>query len=128
MQIGPKQIQAVLALPGPKRYAHFIKVAADQRKVWGLHAEGWALASTDEGQPVFPVWPAREYAQLCAVGEWANFQPEEIDLDTLFESLAPKLRGNNTLLGVFPTPEDKGIMPDLAQFEENLREALAEIE
>jgi Protein of unknown function (DUF2750) len=128
MRLNPKQIAAVVALPGPRRYANFVKVAADQRKVWGLHAEGWALASTDEGKEVFPLWPAEEYALQCAVGEWAKFRPEEIDLDTLFDVLIPKLKATGTLVGVFPTPEDKGVTPDLAQLEVDLRSELSRIE
>ena len=46
MKITNKQIEAVLKLDGPKRYSYFIKVAADQRSIWGLYDEGWALAAT----------------------------------------------------------------------------------
>jgi hypothetical protein len=75
MKLNPRGIEAVLALPGPKRYAHFIKVAADQDKVWGLFSDGWALAGTEDGKEVFPLWPAREYAELCASGLWADYEP-----------------------------------------------------
>jgi hypothetical protein len=128
MKISPKQIENVLALPGPKRYSHFIKVAADQRTVWGLFSEGWALASDNNGEPAFPVWPAREYAELSAVGLWTGYEPREIDLDTFLESLLPKLRNSNTLLGVFPTPHEKGVTPQLSQVESDLRSELARIE
>jgi Protein of unknown function (DUF2750) len=128
MKISAKQIEAILALPGPKRYAHFIKVAADQRRVWGLFSDGWALAGTSDGREVFPLWPAREYAELCAFGSWAGYEPREIDLDTLFERLIPKLAESGTLVGVFPTPADKGVTPDLNQFEADLNEELAKIE
>src|SRR5262245_47523331 len=111
MKINPKQLEAVLALPGPKRYATFIKVAADQRRVWGLFSEGWALAATNEGSQAFPLWPASEYAARCASGAWAGYAPREIDLDTLFENLLPKLQETGTLAAVFPTPLDKGVTP-----------------
>ena len=128
MKINPKQIEAVLALPGPKRYAHFIKVAADQRRVWGLFSDGWALAGTDDGKEAFPLWPAIEYAERCCSGSWAGYQPREIDLDTLFENLLPRLLDSGTLAAVFPTPADKGVTPDLRQFESDLRDELAKIE
>jgi len=128
MRINQKQIESVLALPGPKRYAHFIKVAADQRCVWGLFSEGWALAATDNGKEVFPLWPAREYAERCVCGVWSDYQPREIDLDTLFENLLPKLQESGTSVGVFPTPADKGVTPDLKQLEGDLRDELAKIE
>jgi hypothetical protein len=128
MKINEHQLKAVLALSGPQRYAHFIKVAADQRKVWGLFSEGWALAETNNGDKVFVLWPAQEYAKLCAVGEWLNYKIREIDLDTLFEVLIPKLKEANTLVGVFPTANERGITPDLSQFEADLRNELAKIE
>lgn len=70
MQVNPKQMEAVLALPGIKRFEHFIKVIADWQEVWGLYQDGWALAAADDGTTVFPLWPAKEYAQVCAENEW----------------------------------------------------------
>jgi len=122
------KIEAILALPGPKRYAHFIKVAADQRCVWGLFSDGWALAGTDSGSQVFPLWPGREYAERSVSGLWAGYEPREIDLDTLFERLLPRLAESATLAGIFPTPEDKGVTPELDQLEADLRNELARIE
>ncbi|HEX4965404.1 MAG TPA: DUF2750 domain-containing protein [Thermoanaerobaculia bacterium] len=123
-----KQIEAILALPGPKRYSHFIKVAADERSVWGLFSDGWALAGTDDGGQVFPLWPGREYAERCASGSWAGYEPKEIDLDTLFERLIPRLVESATLVGIFPTPECEGVTPNLEQLEADLRNELARIE
>lgn len=77
MKINDKKLQSVIALPAPKRYDHFIKVVADQEKIWGLYKDGWALAETDDdNSSVFPMWPAKEYAVLCAVGDWAGYEPE----------------------------------------------------
>jgi hypothetical protein len=128
MQINGQKIRAVLALPAPKRYSHFIKVVADQRKGWGLFRDGWALAGTNEGKEVFPLWPAQEYASLCAIDGWAGHEARDIDLDTLFEILLPKLAQSGTLIGIFPTPDSKGITPDPKQLEDDLREELAKIE
>lgn len=128
MVITQKQIEAVVALPGPQRYSHFIKVAADQRRVWGLYREGWALAGTDDGRPVFPLWPAREYAALCANGAWASYEAREIDLEELFDGLLPSLRAKQTAVGVFYTPRDQGVLPELDQFEQDLRTELSRIE
>src|SRR4051794_28979139 len=109
MKVNQAKIDAVLALPGPTRYSHFIKVAADQRKVWGLFLDGWALAETNDGMAVFPIWPAMEYAKSCAMGVWCEYKEREIDLDTLFNVLLPRLRKTGTLLGVFPTPTEHGV-------------------
>jgi hypothetical protein len=119
-----RQIEAVLQLPGPKRYAHFIKVVADRQSAWGLYADGWALASTDEGDRVFPLWPAQEYAKLASTNDWTGYCPREIDIGDLFNGLLPSLLEHKTLLGIFPTPTDKGVVPDIATFEKDLRREL----
>jgi hypothetical protein len=126
--MNPKQIEAVLKLPAPKRYDHFIKVVADRQLAWGLYAEGWALATTSAGTLVFPLWPAKEYAELSAVGNWSGYSPRGIDMEYLFEGLLPSLGERKTILGIFPTPEDKGVLPETATFESDLRNELAKFE
>jgi hypothetical protein len=128
MKMNEKKMQSVLALPAPKRYAHFIKVVADQRRVWGLYSDGWALAQTADEELALALWPAREYAALCADGEWSGYEPREIDLDTVLEVLIPELQDSSTLIGVFPTPDEKGMTPDLNRIKEDLRNELAKIE
>ena len=120
MKITEKQIQAVTQLPGPRRYEHFVKVVADWEEAWGLWDDGWALAGTKDGSPVFPLWPAKEYAQLCATGDWENYQPESIALEVLMNELLPKLRNDGVLPGIFYTQENKGVTPSVEQLLEDL--------
>jgi Protein of unknown function (DUF2750) len=128
MKMNDKQLAAVFALPGPKRYSHFIKAAADQRRVWGLFDDGWALVGTEDGAEAFPLWPAKEYAAAYGAGEWEGYSPREIDLDSLLGILLPKLRESGTLVAVFPTPSNKGVIPSIDLLEENLRTELSRIE
>jgi len=128
MRINPKQIDAVMALPGPKRYDHFIKVAADRRFVWGLYNNGWALAGDSEEKQLFPLWPAKEYADLCAKDNWSGYVPKQIDLDDLMEALIPRLRKEGAGLAVFYTPNRQGVVPELDQFIADLRAELGKIE
>ncbi len=113
MQLNRKQIEAVMTLPGPKRYSYFIKVAADWEEIWGLYADGWALAATDDDQPVLPVWPAKEYADLCANGKWSGYVPKSISLESFMGELLPNLAKDGVLPGVFYTPSDRGIVPSV---------------
>lgn len=124
MKISQKQIESVIALPGPKRYEHFVKVVADWEEVWGLYQDGWALAATDDGQKVFPVWPAKEYATLCAEKEWAGYEPESFSLAEFMDELLPNLKNDGVLLGVFYTPLDKGVTPTVDQVLEDLNQEL----
>lgn len=113
MKVNPKQIEAVLALPGTTRFEHFIKVIADWREVWGLYEDGWALAAADDGTTVFPLWPAKEYAEVCAVNEWSGYEPRSISLSDFTELLLPKLKSDGVLPGVFFTPTSKGLTPSV---------------
>lgn len=113
MKVNPKQMEAVLALPGVKRFEHFIKVIADWQEVWGLYQDGWALAAADDGTTVFPLWPAKEYAQVCAANEWSGYEPRSISLSDFTEVLLPKLKLDGTLPGVFFTPTSKGVTPSV---------------
>lgn len=110
-QIMQKEIDAVLRLDGPERYNHFIKRVVDSESAWGLWKDGWALMMSDDGRQVFPIWPAREYAELCKVGDWADYKSEKIQLHDLVSELLPKLRSHDVTPGIFPTPGGKGVMP-----------------
>ncbi len=113
MKLNSKQIAAVVALPGKARYEHFVKVIADRQEVWGLYENGWALAGTDDGTTVFPLWPAREYAQLCAEGQWVGYEPRAISLNELMDELLQKLKKDGLLPGVFYTPSNRGVTPTI---------------
>lgn len=110
MIINDKQLASVLALPAKDRYQYLIKVVADWQEVWGLYSDGWALAATEEGSMVFPIWPAKEYAEVCAKNEWAEYSPESFSLDDFIDGLLPKLDHDNVMVGVFYTPLDKGVV------------------
>lgn len=124
MKINSKQIESVIALAGPERYRHFVKVVADWEVVWGLYQDGWALASTDDGQAVFPLWPAKEYAQLCADKEWSGYEPKSFSLEDFMRELLPNLKDDGVLPGIFYTPSDKGVTPTVDQLLADLNEEL----
>lgn len=124
MKLHPKQIETVIALPGPDRYNHFIKQVTDSEKAWGLYNGGWALAATSNGEQVFPLWPAEEYAKLCAQNEWAGYEPSVISLDDLMEDLLPQFEIDGILPGIFYTPNNNGVTPEISQLVEDLRQEL----
>ena len=123
--ISPQQIEAVINLAGPKRYAHFIKHIADTQKVWGLWSIGWAMGSDDDGNPTFQLWPAKEYATLCANGVWAGYEAAEIALDDLVTELIPKLQADGVQVSVFRTPEGQSVMPSHVQLLADLKVEMA---
>lgn len=128
MKFTHQKVLAITNLPGPDRYSHFVKVAADLRSVWGLYQDGWALMRDSDGNSYFPLWPAEPYAAQCAASEWAGYQPREIDLDDLFDALIPKLLESDTGVAVFPTPGERGVTPAIEMLETDLRAELSRIE
>lgn len=112
-KVNTKQMEAVLALPGIARFEHFIKVVVDWQEVWGLYQHGWAQSSTSDGIIVLPFWPAQEYAQICAVNEWANYEARKIPLDDFIADVLPKLKLEGVLPGVFLTPTGQGVTPSI---------------
>lgn len=124
-QIAAKGVESVLRLDGPARYQHFLMKVADAEVAWGLWKDGWALMRDDAGVEVFPLWPAREYAEASRAGEWADFEPEEIGLDDLLRELLPKLAAKSALPGVFPTPTGVGVTPTVGELDEALRNEMA---
>ncbi|MCA9804747.1 MAG: DUF2750 domain-containing protein [Cyanobacteria bacterium HKST-UBA02] len=125
MRLSPKQIEAVTALSGPKRYEHFIKVVVDQEEVWGLDQDGWALAATnDDDQVVFPLWPAREYAELCAREGWEGYEPLPISLEEFVGVLLPELLDDGILPCIFYLASDQGVIPTIEQLLADLSDEL----
>lgn len=111
-------------MPGVKRFEHFIKIVADWQEVWGLYQDGWALAASDDGTTVFPLWPLKVYAQLCATNEWTGYEPRSISLNDFMEVLLPKLKLDGVLPGVFFTPTSKGVTPAVDDLESALEAEL----
>jgi hypothetical protein len=124
MKISKKQVEAVLSLPGEKRFKYFVKTIADREEVWGLYQNGWALAANEEGVEVFPLWPAQEYAEICAENEWGGYEPRSIDLNDFMEVLIPKLEADKVLPGVFYTPTSKGVIPSVDELRGAIEEEL----
>ena len=128
MGISQKQIEAILNLPAPKRYSHFVKKVVGWKKVWALFDDGWAMSETDKGEPVFPLWPEKEYAELCISGEWENYKPVAIELDELLDSLIPMLREREIFPGVFFIPTRGSVDVTLDTLENDLKEELSRYE
>ena len=107
--VSEKEIRAVLRLDGPARFSHFVKRVVDFEEAWGLWRDGWALMEDNEGAKVFPLWPAREYADLNRTGDWAEYEPRAISLEELLDNYLPDFAARGILPGVFPTPGGKGV-------------------
>lgn len=124
MSVSQNQIEAIIKLPAPKRYSHFIKKVVGWKKMWALYDDSWAMLESEDGKPVFPLWPEKEYADLCVSGKWGNYTSKSIELDEVLNSIIPMLRERDILPGVFFTMEDGSVNASVDQLEEDLRAEL----
>lgn len=124
IKLGAQQLADVVTLSAPQRYAHFVRQVAETGEVWGLYRDGWALARTDDGSLVFAMWPASEFADLCAEFEWDGYEPLAFPLDDLVQDLLPQLEEDGVLPGIFYTPGDRGLTPTIYMLRVDLERAL----
>ncbi|MBU1558732.1 MAG: DUF2750 domain-containing protein [Pseudomonadota bacterium] len=123
MKISKEEVAAVIQLPAPKRYDYFVKRVVGFGKVWGLYQEGkgWELSETNDGNSVFLLWPAKEYAELCIGEGRENSEPKAIELHDLLNDLIPHLRKQGLFPGVFFVPHVGSVNIDLDDLEQDLR-------
>lgn len=108
MKLSQKAIEAITAQSAHDRYVYFVKVVADWEVVWGLYDDGWAMAGNDDGEIIFPMWPAKEFAQLCAINEWAGYKPRSIPLEEVMDVVLPELQEEGIVPGLFFRPSSEG--------------------
>lgn len=128
MNISRKELDAVLELDAGRRYSYFISKVADRGEAWGLYLDGWAMQKTNTNLTVFPLWPTVEYAAECATGDWAHYEPAEIELYDLLHELIPMLQADGIQLAIFPTPEGKGIIPEISRLCHDLNDESDRVE
>ena len=100
----PEKISQVSQLPAQERYDYCVRKVADTQQVWGLHHDGWATAQAD-GKVAIAFWPEPAFAQACASGDWAGFQPRAIALGDFLNKWLPGMTSNAQLAFVFPVPQ-----------------------
>jgi len=123
------EIKAVLVLGPSERYAYWVKKVADQHQVWSLWQEGgWALTGDAMNCILVPVWPHFKYAELCAEGAWAGYQPRSIPLEDWLNRWIPGMQQDRRQVAVFPTISDKGICVEPKRLEQDLCNELSNYE
>ncbi|WP_350307541.1 DUF2750 domain-containing protein [Photorhabdus viridis] len=104
MKLSDKEIEVMSKKGHKDRYVYFIKRVVDNEAAWILDDEGFALTSDDIGNDILPLWPAREYAEACANGDWDGYNPKKIDLEYILDELLPDLSKDQIKLGIFMVP------------------------
>lgn len=122
-----KEIEAVLKLSSQKRYKYFVNHVVDCACVWGLWTSNWVMECDSQGKKFFSVWPAKEYAHLCIQQKWNNTLPKSIEIHVFLEHLC-NLKKKETLISVFPTQVDKGVVVEPNLLYEDLSQELLRVE
>ncbi|WP_419868700.1 DUF2750 domain-containing protein [Chryseobacterium sp. CT-SW4] len=123
-----KKIENILKMNDDERYDYFIRKVADFEEIWGLSDDGWALLGDNNENRVLPLWPEKEFAELCAVDQWKDYKPELIELDNFLEKWIPGMTNDKTLVNIFSTPNAKGIVITPNDLLSDLQEELEQYE
>ena len=106
-----KKIENIFKLSSQERFAYFVRKVTDFEEVWGLSdGSEWALLGDNCNNQLFPIWPEKDFAKICANGVWNNYIPKLISLDDFISKLSPKLDSEKINYAVFLTTENKGII------------------
>ncbi|HBW38916.1 DUF2750 domain-containing protein [Desulfosporosinus sp. BICA1-9] len=96
-----KEFEALIKIPVPKRYEHFIKKVVDWEEVWGLFNYGWAIISDKDGNKMIPFLFKKEFALYCAKEEWADYTPKNIELNDFIEKWLPGMKKEEIKPAIF---------------------------
>lgn len=122
MSLSQIDIDNLLKGPAQNRYDYFVKKVLEEQKVWALYSDNWALSGTSEGKMVFPLWPDKAFAELCATGDWSAHKAVALALDEVVENLLPQLAEKDILPGIFFTLEDGSVEVEMDELLSALKE------
>jgi hypothetical protein len=105
-----KEFEALIKQPPKIRYEYFIKKVVDFEEVWGLYNDGWAMAQDEEGNPLIPFFPKKEFAENCAKKEWAGYKAEAIILDDFINDWLTGMKTDGNKPSIFPTDDDTAVV------------------
>ena len=95
-----KEMKYVLNTDIEKQYEYFIKKVADFGKVWSLKdLDGWVTLGVEEDE-FFPIWPKKEFAEICIGEEWDDCYAESIDLEDFLDDWINGLKEDNIRITV----------------------------
>ncbi|WJG08901.1 DUF2750 domain-containing protein [Aliiglaciecola sp. LCG003] len=115
------ELDEIVQMSAEKRHAYLLSQVSLNKQIWILTDEHGCVMLNSEDEDCVPVWPAREFAQSWATGEWAECEPKAISLNDWYERWTKGLEGDGVCIAVFPNPEEEGIVvfPDV--FDSELR-------
>jgi Protein of unknown function (DUF2750) len=108
--MNPKEFESMINQPANIRYEYFIKKVVDFEIVWGLYEDGWAVTVDDNGNKLLPLWPKKEFAEHCAVGDWAVYSVESMDLYEFMDEFLSRLKEDGLKPSIFFNNDDSAVL------------------
>ena len=121
MSLGESDIKAILDLSPAERYRYFIDRVEEKNEVWSLFDEGWATSEDKQGNTLLPLWPDKEFAELCIAGHWSTFKAKAIPMSEVLNDMIPSLRTADILPGVFYVVGEGSVDISFDELDEDLR-------
>lgn len=126
--INRQEIEGVYKSSDSKKYKYFINLICDTQKAWGLFESGWALAADRDELQLFPLWPAKEFAQDCAIKEWVSYKAKSISIEDVLKKLIPSVKEKGMNFAIFYTLDNRGIEVSPEELEAHVKEELRKYE
>ena len=115
-----KEVEHVIKLDDRKKYEYFVKKVADFEVLWSLaEDDGFASVGEDDFLKI-PLWPKKEFAELCISDEWSSYHCATIDLYDFLEEWIPNLKEDGCGVSLF-WYEGAGIEVDLDDLKRDLQ-------
>jgi hypothetical protein len=119
--INKKELESVQKLDANKRFKYTIKRLSDFEDLWVLgDINGFVTYTDNIGNILFPIWPFKDYAELCINGDFIHSSPEKIQVKEFIEEYLPSFKSNGYKLVIFPTSTDRGVLIEIDYFIEQM--------
>ena len=119
-----KEIEKVSLLEPFDRYKYFLKKVADSELLYILEKDSSYAVSSLDNNYLFPIWSAKEFAELCKINGWEDFSISEITLEDFENEIIDVISNKNYLINVFPVLEKTGYVVSLDEFARDLSDEL----
>ena len=102
------ELETFTDISSDERLSYCLTRICESEEVWGLaEPQGWVISEADEAVSL-PIWPYREFAQMCIKDEWQNAEPQAISLEHFVYKVSQMLIENDMMVEVFTTPQSPG--------------------
>lgn len=115
------ELDQIIQMSPEQRHSYLLTQVTLNQSIWILTDEHGCVMLNSDDEDCVPVWPAREFAEYWATGEWSDCVATAIPLKDWLERWTTGLEGDGVSVAVFPNPEEEGIVVFADTFDEELR-------